>query len=79
MVCATASGSFWPTGHGSSRGRRAVSFKVSWADVYSSVQWVVDYGLKHRVLENILAIGVDEVCVRVGRVFWTLVYQIDTI
>ena len=55
----------------------AVSFKVSWADVYSSVQWVVDYGLKHRVLENIRAIGVDEVCVRVGRVFWTLLYQID--
>jgi transposase len=55
----------------------AVSFKVSWADVYSSVQWVVDYGLKHRVLENIRVIGVDEVCVRVGRVFWTLLYQID--
>ena len=55
----------------------AVSFKVSWADVYASVQWVVDYGLKHRVLENIQAIGVDEICVRVGRVFWTLIYQID--
>jgi len=55
----------------------ALSFNVSWPDVYASVQWVVDYGLKHRVLENIRAIGVDEVCVRVGRVFWTLVYQID--
>jgi transposase len=55
----------------------SVSFKVSWTDVYSSVQWVVDYGLKHRVLENIQAIGIDEVCVRVGRVFWTLIYQID--
>ena len=55
----------------------ALSFKVSWADVYASVQWVVDYGLKHRVLENIHAIGVDEICVRVGRVFWTLIYQID--
>jgi len=55
----------------------ALSFKVSWADVYASVQWVVDYGLKHRVLENIQAIGVDEICVRVGRVFWTLIYQID--
>jgi transposase len=55
----------------------ALSFKVSWADVYGSVQWVVAYGLQHRVLENIQAIGIDEVCVRVGRVFWTLMYQID--
>lgn len=55
----------------------ADSFKVSWADVYASVQWVVDYGLKHRVLDHIEAIGVDEICVRVGRVFWTLIYQID--
>ncbi|HWT78987.1 MAG TPA: ISL3 family transposase, partial [Candidatus Methylomirabilis sp.] len=55
----------------------ADSFKVSWADVYASVQWVVEYGLAHRVLENIQAIGVDEICVRVGRVFWTLIYQID--
>jgi transposase len=55
----------------------ADSFHVSWADVYASVQWVVEYGLAHRVLENIQAIGVDEICVRVGRVFWTLIYQID--
>lgn len=55
----------------------AVNFGVSWADVYASIRWVVDYGLKHRVLENIHAIGIDEICVRVGRVFWTLVYQID--
>jgi transposase len=55
----------------------ADSFQVSWTDVYASVQWVVAYGLNHRVLENIRVIGIDEVCVRVGRVFWTLVYQID--
>jgi transposase len=55
----------------------ALSFQVSWAAVYASVQWVVEYGLEHRVLEGIRAIGVDEVCVRVGRVFWTLIYQID--
>jgi len=55
----------------------AQSFKVSWADVYASVQWVVDYGLQHRVLEDIHTLGVDEICVRVGRVFWTLIYQID--
>jgi len=56
----------------------ALSFGVSWADVYASIQWVVDYGLKHRILENIQAIGIDEICVRVGRVFWVLIYQIDS-
>ena len=34
----------------------ALSFRVSWADVYASVQWVVDYGLQHRVLETDLKI-----------------------
>ena len=55
----------------------ALSFHVAWADVYASVQWVVEYGLQHRVLGNIQAIGIDEICVRVGRVFWTLIYQMD--
>ena len=55
----------------------ADSFHVAWADVYASVQWVVEYGLQHRALQNIQALGVDEICVRVGRVFWTLIYQID--
>lgn len=55
----------------------ALSFRVSWADVYASVQWLVEYGLQHRRLENIQAIGIDEICVRVGRVFWVLIYQID--
>ncbi len=55
----------------------AESFHVSWADVYAAVQWVVEYGRQHRVLDHIQAIGVDEICVRVGRVFWTLIYQID--
>src|SRR5258708_10739255 len=55
----------------------ALSFGVSWADVYASIQWVVEYGLKNRVLQNIQAIGIDEICVRVGRVFWTLIYHID--
>jgi len=55
----------------------ALSFGVAWADVYASIQWVVEYGLKHRTLEKIQAIGIDEICVRVGRVFWVLIYQID--
>lgn len=55
----------------------AESFHVAWADVYKAVSWVVQYGLAHRDLSGIVALGIDEVCVRVGRVFWTLVYQID--
>jgi transposase len=52
-------------------------FLVSWADVYESVKWVVDYGLKNRDLSGISAIGVDEILVSKGRHFWTLAYQID--
>ncbi len=55
----------------------ADGFHVSWADVYGSVQWVVEYGFQPRALENIRVIGIDEICVRVGRGFWTLIYQID--
>lgn len=51
-------------------------FCVSWADVYHSVKWVVRYGLRHRDMSGIRAIGVDEVKVAKGK-FWTLVYQID--
>lgn len=54
----------------------AVRFCVSWADVYGSVKWVVRYGLRHRDLSGIRAVGVDEVCVGRGK-FWTLAYQID--
>lgn len=55
----------------------AECFAVSWADVYQSVKWVVEYGKQHRVLGEIVAIGVDEIFVGKGRKFWTLVYQID--
>ena len=35
-------------------------FKTSWENVYRSVAWVVEYGFKHRSLQGITAIGVDE-------------------
>ncbi len=54
----------------------AVRFCVSWADVYGSVKWVVRYGLRHRDLSGITALGVDEVHVARGK-FWTVAYQID--
>jgi transposase len=54
----------------------AERFNVSWADVYGAVKWVVRYGLRHRDLSGITALGVDEVCVGKGK-FWLVLYQID--
>lgn len=52
-------------------------FQVTWQNVFESVEYAVEYGLKHRVLDNIRAIGVDEIQYRVGHKYLTLVYQID--
>jgi transposase len=54
----------------------ASRFQVQWNDVYGAVKWVVRYGLRHRDLSGIRALGVDEVCVARGKL-WTVVYQID--
>jgi hypothetical protein len=56
----------------------AVQFQVSWHNVFESVQYVVHYGLKHRDLNNIRAIGIDEIQYQKGHKYLTLVYQIDT-
>ncbi|MCK5158716.1 MAG: ISL3 family transposase [Candidatus Heimdallarchaeota archaeon] len=55
----------------------AVQFKVSWHNVFESVQHVVQYGLEHRNLDNVKAIGVDEIQYLKGHKYLTLVYQID--
>lgn len=52
-------------------------FCVSWETVYRSVRAAVAYGLEHRELSNVTAIGVDEVAWRKGHRYLTLVYQID--
>lgn len=52
-------------------------FHTSWEHVYASVKFVVAYGLKHRSLDNVTAIGVDEIQYRSGHKYLTLVYQID--
>lgn len=52
-------------------------FWVSWEKVYRAVQSVVAYGLTHRDLSNISAIGVDEVAYAKGHRYVTLVYQLD--
>jgi hypothetical protein len=55
----------------------ARAFGVSWDEVCQAVTWVVEYGLTHRDLSNITALGVDEIQYRKGHKFLTLVYQID--
>jgi len=39
----------------------ARTFLTSWEAVYHSVQWFVEWGLAHRVLEGIGSIGIDEI------------------
>ena len=55
----------------------AESFRVSWDHVYTSVKQAVSWGKRHRNLENIESIGIDEVQWRRGHRYQTLVYQID--
>ena len=58
----------------------AEAFDVSWEAVYRSVQWIVEWGLAHRVLAGITAIGLDELHWRKGKKsanFLTLIYQVD--
>jgi transposase len=55
----------------------AQRFGVSWESVYRAVQWVVGYGLAHRDLSGLGAIGVDEVATAKGHRYATLVYQLD--
>jgi transposase len=56
----------------------AGAFQTPWDNVFRSVKMAVAWGLKHRDLENVLAIGIDEIAWRKkGDKFLTLVYQID--
>ena len=55
----------------------ARGFASTWDNVRRAVEWGGEYGLEHRDLEGIHAIGVDEVQYRKGHKYLTLVYQID--
>lgn len=55
----------------------ASEFCVSWNSVYRAVESVVSWGLEHRELKGITAIGVDELLSWKGHRYVTLVYQID--
>ena len=58
----------------------ARSFQTSWDAVYRSVEWFVQWGLAHRQLEGVEAIGIDEIHWGRGKRadnFLTVIYQID--
>ena len=55
----------------------AESFGTTWDNVFRSVKAVVEYGLKHRRMDGITAIGADEIHYGKGHKYLTLVYQID--
>lgn len=52
-------------------------FGTNWGVVYRAIRWVVDYGLAHRSLDGVQAIGIDEIAVWKGHKYLTVVYQID--
>jgi len=55
----------------------AQAFRTSWDKVFDAVEYVVAWGLEHRTLGRIDAIGVDEIQYAKGHKYLTLVYQID--
>jgi transposase len=55
----------------------AEAFRTSWEKVFDAVEHVVTWGLQHRTLGQIDAIGVDEIQYAKGHKYLTLVYQID--
>jgi len=55
----------------------ADAFRTSWDKVFDAVEHVVIWGLVHRTLGQIDAIGVDEIQYAKGHQYLTLVYQID--
>jgi transposase len=55
----------------------AEAFRTSWDKVFDAVEHVVTFGLAHRTLAPIDAIGVDEIQYAKGHKYLTLVYQID--
>ena len=56
----------------------ARSYRTSWDHVFQSVKTMVEYGLQHRTMDSVKAIGVDEIQYGKGHQYLTLVYQIDS-
>lgn len=52
-------------------------FRVTWYKVALSIEYIVEWGRAQQPLDNITAIGVDEVQWKRGHKYLTLVYQIN--
>jgi transposase len=52
-------------------------FRTSWDTVFKAVETAVRWGLEHRSLDEIRAIGVDELSWKKGQKYLTMVYQLD--
>jgi transposase len=55
----------------------ATAFRSTWDKVCQAVEYVVEWGLEHRNVAPIQAIGVDEIQYAKGHKYLTLVYQIE--
>jgi len=55
----------------------ARTFGTTWDHVFSSVRYAVFWGVVHRTIKGVKAIGVDEIQWGHGHQYLTLVYQID--
>ena len=55
----------------------ADAFGTTWQNVFRSVKHAVSWGLAHRELDQIDAIGIDEIAWQRGHSYLTLVYQIE--
>lgn len=51
-------------------------FRVNWQQVYDSVRFVVQWGLIHRDLSDVTALGIDEIQYGRGQQYLTVVYQL---
>jgi len=52
-------------------------FHTSWEQVFHAVCWQVEWGLAHRDLAGIQALGIDETSWQRGHRYLTVVYQLD--
>jgi len=55
----------------------ARAFRTSWDSVFRAVEQAVEWGRAHMDLTGVTSIGIDEISLRRGHRFLTLVYQID--
>ena len=77
VTISSANGALSSFPYGLSWKETAEAFRTSWDKVFDAVEHVVTWGLEHRILGQIDAIGVDEIQYAKGHKYLTLVYQID--